>query len=332
MKPLKSSKKINTLAVIFLLIIGMTFGVFLVLKSKIGVASISEQLSQILEQDKKTINECKPNPDDKNKDSDNDGLMNWQEITWKTNPCKPDTDEDGYLDGEETTSGYDPTQPAPNDKLPGQNPNQPRALPINLTQALAKSLSEQSIKGGTETISGILDVSSLDTSNQIIDTAIQTVINKAMREFTLPNIPDQDIIISPDNSQTSIENYAGKIVEIINQLKQKTSVDKITGFESESDLFYYAIQSKDFSQINQYIEFYRKLYENIKQIPTPSDLKEIHKEQLGIFWVMSNIYKAIKEIDQDPLKTNLALEQYKAVSDLTNQMFQKLANYIESHP
>ena len=64
----------------------------------------------------------------------------------------------------------------------------------------------------------------------------------------------------------------------------------------------------------------------------PSDLKDIHKEQIGIFWVMTNIFRAVREIDQDPLKTNLALEQYKTISDLLNQMLLKLADYIEKHP
>ena len=44
-------------------------------------------------------------------DPDNDGLKNWEEDTYRTDPRNPDTDGDGYLDGEETASGYDPTIP-----------------------------------------------------------------------------------------------------------------------------------------------------------------------------------------------------------------------------
>jgi len=332
MKPLKLSKKINIFAVIFLLLIGITIGGYLVLKSKIGTASISEQLSQILEQSKKTVASCQPNPDDKNKDSDNDGLMDWQETTWQTDPCKPDTDGDGYLDGEEVASGYNPTIPAPNDELSGQNPTIPRSMPHNLTQALAGSLREKITNQEMESISDALDPSSISTSNRIVNTAIQQVISQSMEEFSLPHIPDEEIIISADNSQAAIRFYAGKIVEAIEQWEIQSSIDQGNLFESESELFYYAIQNKDFTEIDKYIRFYQGAAEEFKQIPVPADLKDIHKEQIGIFWVTANIFRAIKQIDQDPLKTNLALEQYKATTDLFNQMFLKLTDYLERHP
>lgn len=311
---------------------GITIGGYLVLKSKIGTASISEQLSQILEQSKKTVAGCQPNPDDKNKDSDNDGLMDWQETTWQTDPCKPDTDGDGYLDGEEVASGYNPTMAAPNDELPDRDPTKPRSVPHNLTIALAGSLREKITDQGMESISDALDPSSISTSNRIVNTAIQQVISQAMAEFSLPHIPDEEIIISADNSQAAIQFYAGKIVEAINQWEAKSSIDQGNLFESESELFYYAIQNRDFTEIDKYIKFYQGAAEELKQILVPADLKDIHKEQIGIFWVTANIFRAIKQIDQDPLKTNLALEQYKTTIDLLGQMLLKLADYLERYP
>jgi len=331
MKPLKSFKKINIFAVVFLLLMGITIGGYLVLKSKIGTASISEQLSQILEQSKKTITGCQPNPDDKNKDSDNDGLMDWQEITWQTDACKPDTDEDGYLDGEEVTSGYNPTIPAPNDELPDRDPTKPRSIPRNLTMALVGSLKEKMTNQGMELISDALDPSSISTSNRIVNTAIQQVISQAMEEFSLPHFPDEEIVISADNSQAAVQFYAGKIVEAIEQWEVKSSIDQGNSFESESELFGYAIQNRDFTEIDKYIKFYQGVTEELKQIPVPSDFKDIHKEQIGIFQVTANIFKAIKQIDQDPLKTNLALEQYQATSDLLTQMFSKLTNKLDQY-
>ncbi len=331
MKPLKSFKKINIFAVVFLLLIGITIGGYLVLKSKIGTASISEQLSQILEQSKKTMASCQPNPDDKNKDSDNDGLMDWQEITWQTDACKPDTDGDGYLDGEEVASGYNPTIPAPNDELPDRDPTKPRSIPHNLTIALAGSLREKITNQGMESISDVLDPSSISTSNRIVNTAIQQVISQAMEEFSLPHIPDEEIVISADNSQAAIQFYAGKMVEAIEQWESKSSIDQGNSFESESELFYYAIQDRDFTEIDKYIKFYQGAAEELKQIPVPAGLKDIHKEQIGIFQVTANIFKAIKQIDQDPLKTNLALEQYKVTKDLLKQMFLKLADKLDQY-
>lgn len=330
MKLQKSSKKISVIVVILVLLTGITIGGYLVLKSGVGVASISQRLNDILEENKKTISGCQSNPNDKNKDSDYDGLMDWQEVTWKTNPCVQDTDGDGYLDGEEVTAGYDPTKPAPNDKLADQESTEPRPLPNNLTQALAQSLAKKIAEENPASITGVLDSDSINTSNQIVDQAIQETLNKAILEFSLPKITNQEIFILSDNSPSAIQTYAGEIVETIEQWAVNTSVDRIE--KSESELFYQAIQTKNFVEIDQYIEFYKGTAQSIKQIPVPSDLINIHKEQIGVFWVIGNIYQAIKEIDTDPLKTNLALEQYKITRELFNQTLIKLANYIETHP
>ncbi len=53
-------------------------------------------------------------------DDDGDGLSNAEELVWKTDVNNPDTDSDGYLDGEEVAAGFNPTIPAPNDKISDQ--------------------------------------------------------------------------------------------------------------------------------------------------------------------------------------------------------------------
>ena len=54
------------------------------------------------------------------KDTDQDGLKDWEEALWKTNPKNPDTDGDGTSDGEEVNSGRDPNKKGPDDLLPMQ--------------------------------------------------------------------------------------------------------------------------------------------------------------------------------------------------------------------
>jgi len=47
------------------------------------------------------------------KDSDGDGLYDWQEISLGTDPLNPDTDQDGFLDGIEVKYGFDSKKPDP---------------------------------------------------------------------------------------------------------------------------------------------------------------------------------------------------------------------------
>ena len=89
-------KKLNILVAVLILFIGIAFGGFLVLKSKIGRANMAEQITNFFGSANQTTI---PIINEKNKDSDNDGLTDWQEEIYKTNPINPDTDGDGYLYG-----------------------------------------------------------------------------------------------------------------------------------------------------------------------------------------------------------------------------------------
>lgn len=46
-------------------------------------------------------------------DSDKDGLVDYLEVLFGTDPNNPDTDGDGYVDGLEVAMGYDPLNPLP---------------------------------------------------------------------------------------------------------------------------------------------------------------------------------------------------------------------------
>ncbi len=56
-----------------------------------------------------------------NIDSDNDGLPDWKETLYGTDPHNPDTDRDGTNDGDEVTQGRDPLKA--NTAPKGQEPN-----------------------------------------------------------------------------------------------------------------------------------------------------------------------------------------------------------------
>ncbi len=52
-----------------------------------------------------------------NIDSDGDGLYDWEEALWGTDPHNPDTSGDGMLDGEAVRQGRDPLVPGPDNFL-----------------------------------------------------------------------------------------------------------------------------------------------------------------------------------------------------------------------
>ena len=323
------SKKLSIFVAILILLAGVLIGGYLVLKSGRGSAS---QLTNILSGNSTQLNACEPNPSDSNKDSDGDGLKDWQEMQiYHSDPCKPDTDGDGYLDGEEIASGYDPTKKAPGDELPGTKPQTPRPLPQNLTEALKQQLSGQITSNNIRALDQngqLLSASDLENYPSIQET-VRQVIAGSDKLFAPDPIDESQIKTTSDNSRRSIQNYAAAASTAI------TSIAARAGYnfsDSESQLFLNALEKNDFSELDLVQKMYQDTYEKLKTLTVPSDMLALHEEQLNIFSTTIKIYQAIKEINTDPLKANLALQAYEPLKQQFINWALQVGQFIEAHP
>lgn len=318
------SKKISIFVAVSILLIGILIGGYLVLKSGRGTAS---QLDAILGGGNFAAETCQPDPNDSNKDSDSDGLKDWQEMQiYKSDPCKTDSDGDGYLDGEEVASGYDPAKKAPEDELPGTTHKNPRELPENLTEALRQALSEQIAQNN---ISAFNEKGDLLSSDQLanypaIQASIQDIIAGSGNLFTPEKIDESQIKTIPDNSRQAIQNYAAAANASFSYPKTQSG--------SETEMFLNAIENNDFSELELHLQSYKNAYGRLKELTVPNELVSIHKEQLEIFSKLIKIYEAIKEINTDPLKANLALQAYQTATEQFLGWLQKLSEFIQAHP
>ena len=318
------SKKLSIFVAILILLVGVIIGGYLVLKSGRGSAS---QLSDILSGASKTTTGCNPDPSDSNKDSDNDGLKDWQEMQiYKTDPCKPDSDGDGYLDGEEVASGYDPTKKAPGDELPGTASRTPRSLPQNLTEALKQKLSEQLNANKIQAFNESGDLLSSEELQAYpgIQETVQEVIASTGNLFAPDPIDENQIKTTPDNSRAAIQIYGASASKAFSLSESKSS--------SESAMFLNALQSNDFSELDLQLQNDKNTYAILKELTVPSELISLHKEQLEIISKLIKVYEAIKEIKTDPLKANLALQSYQIIKDQTVSWAKKMRAFIQAHP
>src|SRR3989344_8860487 len=187
----------NRVVVPAVLILGVFIGGVAVLRTQ-GIGA------QILNEGKKIF---VPVASDSEADPDNDGLKNWEEKIQKTDPRHPDTDGDGYLDGEEVASGYDPVIPALGDALAGTDANQPRPLPQNLTNYLAQILTQKISSGEIAPAEGDTlnnpDDPNLPINQEILQEALNQINISAKQNFILPQISDNDIIISQRSTDRS---------------------------------------------------------------------------------------------------------------------------------
>lgn len=296
------------------------------LKSNRGSAS---QLADILSSESKPISGCVPDPSDPTKDSDHDGLTDWQEINiYHTDPCNPDTNGDGYLDGESVASGYDPAAKDSNTRLPGANPVSPRPLPQNLTDALSQELKDQISQGQIPQLDAngsLLSASSTDFESFPGVQAVVDEMAKSNTDYFAPDaIDDSQIKTTPDNSREAILNYAAEASAAFSHSAPKS--------QTETEMFSNAIENSDFSELDSNLQNYKNAYGRLKELTVPIDLVAIHKEQLDIISQLIKIYTAIKDINNDPLKADMALQSYKTVEDQLNSWLKDLSTFIQAHP
>ena len=261
------------------------------------------------------------------KDSDGDGLADWEEELFGTDPNNTDTDGDGYLDGEEIVAGYDPLKPSPGGKLT-DSALSPRPKPgelienKNLTKQLVANLGIKIMNKDlsfTTDSKGQISQDSLE-SNLDIENSIGSILKNSSSYFTTPIILDKDIKISDKPGQA--EKYLLSVIDI---LKNNFPVKEYSLFEAVTSGF----KSNNFSLMAKYISGYQNSYQEIKKLSIPSEWKEIHKQELGILFLMANALESIKNFEEDPLKALIAFEEFNVINQQSENLLKKMETFIQ---
>ncbi len=246
-----------------------------------------------------------------NKDSDDDGLKDWEESLWKTDLNNSDTDGDGTPDGEEVREGRDPLKAGPDDKfIPKENIGTTftdegivyggSTSSVNLTQLFAKSLG---FKVGSE-------INPTDLQNQDLLSRVDSSTEQILKDFIAsfnPILPESEFNVSSDNSKMAIEKYNDDTTKVFEDFPPYT--------KREEGIIIDALDTKDFYIIDQYIEYYNVVVNKIKVITVPSNFLLTHKRITELMLGTIEFYKSIKVIDKDPMKTIIGIEKYQIIKD-----------------
>ncbi len=314
-------KKINNkgkLIIPLVLVLGIFVGAVVVLKTQGTFANIFKEGKKIFV----------PVASEPDSDPDNDGLKNWEEEVYKTDPRDPDTDKDGYLDGEEVLSGYNPLIKAPNDALESTDTSIPRPLPSNLTDRLSQIISEKIQAGEIRPISdpNTAPDSALLNNEDILNEALFQIAEKAEKDFILPSISDSEIKISKETTtKNSLVSYIANISFILNNDEVLKKIDL-----SEAEIIQKTVEKKDKKDIKTVINFYEQNIEKIKKIEVPKELVDLHKKQIAIFELTTKILKAVENFENDPASATAAVDKYSDLKDIIKKFTNELKERIDT--
>lgn len=279
------------------------------------------------------------------KDSDNDGLRDWEEELFHTDPFDPDTDNDGYLDGEEVNSGHNPLVKAPGDELSlyplplGEKYNLTNKI-LNETavqKLLSSYLSQKAeyVENRPEINNPAQFLAQIDPSTieEMAEKSIYESYDYLMGEneeylsdlseiFDI-SISDKHIKISRDNSKQAIELYVSKITEWLNS--------DIFFFQNEAlQIIASALKNQNFDNLYRLIKLNDKWIDQMKEITVPSSWKELHKQGLGITILTRNIFISIRDYESDPFKAYYAAEKLEELTGTWTELIKKAINLAQN--
>lgn len=257
-------------------------------------------LKKDLAYEKKSVAEPKKLNEFLDKDTDQDGLKDWEETLWKTDPNNSDTDKDGTTDGEEVKTNRDPLKPGPNDKLEISS-DLNAANTDTLTQKLGKEfLADYLTKKGKDAL----------TQNQK-----ESIVNSMLLNLTNADKEQVSIVYELKDIKTSNDSSKGTIKKYVNNMgiafQNFNSIQK-----GEMTIFAEILfnENEEFPEKIEELKTNRLIYEktvkDILKIPVPSKYADI---ALSLVNVLNNTAKAISKMEliySDPAQTVLAIQEY----------------------
>ncbi len=237
-------------------------------------------------------------------DGDKDGLSDWEERLWGTDPTNPDTDGDKTSDGEETKIKRDPTKAGPNDNVAPELTNTPPSTATStlFTQgSFAQAYAEIYTKlSAGETLS---DSQKEELAKRLIADISGNPILQERKAVTI-----SELNLTTEAAQSAYEAYKQGFLAAIKATSPKEP-------ENEAELLARAIQTKnkaDFEKIAEIGKSHEALAKALIQLVTPSAIALTHLEVINSLYNISLADAGMARAETDPMTAIAALQRYVA--------------------
>ncbi len=305
-KPLKKAGVVLAILVLGLLILAWFSGTVLIPKNK------TAEIVRLPDQNTAKAIDL---------DSDHDGLKDWEETIYHTDPNNPDTDGDGISDGDEISQGHDPLKKGPDDKLvvtteQQQDSTSDAYLRLksladqgNITQALIYQVI------GKSGLSAFLNPAQSKNTVADLEQYLSTI--KPAPKFSEDAIPDDSLAITSDTSTNAIKTYFNSVARIYEQYIFPIKDDDISIVRAALE----TTSTEKLGELSALVGATEKTYEEIKKMSVPKNELLFHKKEL---FYLQNTKEEITLMQSSSLEdtlylallTNMSIEMKKGISEL----------------
>jgi hypothetical protein len=286
---LPNSPKARIFLAVFGILIAVFFIIFVTAPLPAGNRSASSGLS---DEFKRQFAE------ELNKDFDNDGLKNWEEAVYGTDPRSADTDGDKTADGEEIRTNRNPLAKGPGDSvLPSEeNPATFVYDESNLTHLFTQKVAadgtfQKSLSGEGENISAAA----------VTEYAKSLPYGRAVKEPVA--VKESSLRISDDTSGSAVNNYFNAFAAIYMHYGDSLVDDILV---AQNLLVNPTIT--DMQKLKAMETALEKIVTEANTLSIPKNILWFHKQEVYFLEKSKNEITVLKEIQKDPLSALLALD------------------------
>jgi hypothetical protein len=253
------------------------------------------------------------------KDSDNDGLRDWEETLWNTDPLKADSDADGTSDHDEIERGRDPLNSAPNDVY---------TLTTTATQATTPSASSTlTDRASRDLFTGYL---LLRQGNNLDPASIQDLVTGVVNR-------------SSDSARNTAQKYtADDLLRVVQDpgsdamiaysegLRQSTA--HLRGLENEFIVFQRILREPaeaDIEKLAQAALQYNTASAQLLALEVPSAVLTPHMRLVNGFSEYGQMVESMAGFASDPMRTMVILNEYMRLVTQMREATSEILQYIQ---
>ncbi len=264
-----------------------------------------------------------------NLDSDNDGLPDWQEILWKTDPRNPDTDGDKTPDGEEIKQNRNPLVKGPDDgiletMLNGDNKekNPDFQIPDTFTDTIGQQFLTQLLINKRASGGKITTEQADDIANSMLSTMDQYAKpgEDAYKTANLRTVP-----ATAENLKL-YGNSFGSIIQKYFKLLPRDA-PQILGDALLTD----EQDSSKLEGLAALSSAYENTAEEAVKIEVPETFANDHLAVVNNFHQISKEINMMQKAFTDPALTLIAVKQYRLDSKTAHESLKNISIYFSDN-
>lgn len=234
-------------------------------------------------------------------DTDNDGLKDWEESLWKTDPKNADTDGDGVTDGTEVDENRDPAVSGPGTrKLQPATTTPENQAEISATDGFSRELFSQY---AALRQSGNLTT---ESTNDLVASIVADAEAKATEKTRI--YTTADVLTTTNSSREAVLAYRDRLNTTIGAYSYAQLGDEMTVLNE-------IITAGDPARMGELAKAekaYRAILRDLKKLPAPETLAVLHASFLTTFEGLAESTQGMQAALSDPLVAVVAINTFQA--------------------